>query len=305
MKDPTFRGVFPALTTPFRSDLTLDVEGIGRLTETVVADGVHGVVVNGCTGESWSLTADERATLFRVSVEAARGVRVVAGCSGQTAADTLAKIRQAADAGCAFAMVSPPWYIMPGPDEILEHYRKILAATPLPVLLYNIPRRTGVSLTADIVDRLADDPKVVGIKESSKDWGLLSSVIRRTRDRISVFAGYASFFGLAALCEGAVGYIDSGTPVFGAKSLAFHDAATSGDLETARALQADMERMLGAYFGLGTFPASIKAALDLLGRPGGPTRDPIRPLDPVQREALRTLMVTAGLIAGGPRARAA
>ena len=305
MKDPTFRGVFPALTTPFRSDLTLDVEGIGRLTETVIADGVHGVVVNGCTGESWSLTADERATLFRVSVEAARGVRVVAGCSGQTAADTLAKIRQAADAGCAFAMVSPPWYIMPGPDEILEHYRKILAATPLPVLLYNIPRRTGVSLTADIVDRLADDPKVVGIKESSKDWGLLSSVIRRTRDRISVFAGYASFFGLAALCEGAVGYIDSGTPVFGAKSLAFHDAATSGDLETARALQADMERMLGAYFGLGTFPASIKAALDLLGRPGGPTRDPIRPLDPVQREALRTLMVTAGLIAGGPRARAA
>jgi 4-hydroxy-tetrahydrodipicolinate synthase len=305
MKDPTFRGVFPALTTPFRSDLSLDVEGIGRLTETVVADGVHGIVVNGCTGESWSLTAEERATLFRGAVEAARGrVRVVAGCSGQTAAETLAKIRQASDAGCAFAMVSPPWYIMPGPDEILEHYRKILAATPLPVLLYNIPRRTGVSLTADIVDRLADDPKVVGIKESSKDWGLLSSVIRRTRDRISVFAGYASFFGLAALCEGAVGYIDSGTPVFGAKSLAFHDAATRGDLETARALQADMERMLGAYFGLGTFPASIKAALDLLGRPGGPTRDPIRPLDPAQRETLRTLMVTAGLITG-PRARAA
>ena len=306
MKDPTFRGVFPALTTPFRSDLSLDVEGIGRLTETVIGDGVHGVVVNGCTGESWSLAADERATLFRGAVEAARGrVRVVAGCSGQTAAETLAKIRQAADAGCTCAMVSPPWYIMPGPDEILEHYRKILAATPLPVLLYNIPRRTGVSLTADIVDRLADDPKVVGIKESSKDWGLLSSVIRRTRDRISVFAGYASFFGLAALCEGAVGYIDSGTPVFGAKSLAFHDAATSGDLETARASQADMERMLAAYFGLGTFPASIKAALDLLGRPGGPTRDPIRPLDPAQRETLRTLMVTAGLIAGGARARAA
>lgn len=306
MKDPTFRGVYPALTTPFRSDLSLDAEGFARLADAVIGDGVHGLVVNGCTGESWSLTADERATIFRIAVETARGrVRVVAGCSGQTAAETLAKIRQAADAGCACAMVSPPWYIMPGPDEILEHYRKILTASPLPVLLYNIPRRTGVGFTVEMVDRLADDPKVVGIKESSKDWGLLSSVIRMTHDRLSVFAGYASFFGLAALCEGAVGTIDSGTPVFGAKSLAFYRAATAGDLETARTLQTDMERMLVAYFGLGTFPASIKAALDLLGRPGGPTRDPIRPLDPAQRETLRKTMVAAGLIAAEPRARVA
>ncbi len=303
MKDPTFHGVWPALTTPFAPDLSLDVEGCARLVDAVINDGVHGIVVNGCTGESWSLTADERATVFRTAVDAARGrVRVIAGCSAQTAAEALAKIRTAADAGCAIAMVSPPWYIMPGPEEIMAHYRRILAATPLPVLLYNIPRRTGVSLTPDMVDRLADDPKVIGIKESSKDWGVLSSVIRRTRDRISVFAGYASFFGLAALCEGAVGYIDSGTPVFGAKSLAFHRAATTGDLETARRLQTDMEQMLGAYFGLGTFPASIKAALELLGRPGGPTRDPIRPLDPAQRETLRKTMVAAGLVADARRA---
>lgn len=303
MKDPTFQGVYPALTTPFRADLSLDVDGCRRLADAVIGDGVHGIVVNGCTGESWALTADERATVFRTAVETARGrVRVVAGCSAQTAAETLAKVKQAADAGCAVAMISPPWYVMPGPDEILEHYRKILAATPLPVLLYNIPRRTGVGFTVEMVDRLADHPKVIGIKESSKDWGLLSSVIRRTRDRISVFAGYASFFGLAALCEGAVGYIDSGTPVFGAKSLAFYRAATGGKLEEARALQSDMERMLAVYFGLGTFPASIKAALELLGRPGGPTRDPIRPLDAAQRETLRATMAAAGLL--GARAGA-
>jgi 4-hydroxy-tetrahydrodipicolinate synthase len=297
MKDETFRGVYPALTTPFRPDLSLDVEGCARLADAVIRDGVHGIVVNGCTGESWALTADERRIVFETAVKAAAGrVRVVAGASGQSAAESLAKIRQAADAGCDVAMVCPPWYVIPGQEEILEHYRKILAASPLPVLLYNIPRRTGVSFDVATVDRLADHPKVIGIKESSKDWGLLSSVIRRTRDRISVFAGYASFFGLAALCEGAVGYIDSGTPVFGAKSLAFHTAATTGDLETARALQSDMERMLAAYFGLGTFPASIKAALDLLGRPGGPTRDPIRPLDDAQRAALRKLMVASGLI---------
>ena len=306
MKRPDFRGVYPALTTPFHADLSLDAGGFGRLVDAVIGDGVHGIVVNGCTGESWSLDAAERATIFRTAVEAARGrVPVVAGCSAQTAADTLAKIRAAVDAGCAIAMVSPPWYVMPGPDEIMAHYKKVLAATPLPILLYNIPRRTGVGFTVEMVDRLADEPNVIGIKESSKDWGLLSSVIRRTRDRISVFAGYASFFGLAAICEGAVGYIDSGTPVFGAKSLAFYRAATTGDLETARALQKDMERMLQAYFGLGTFPASIKAALDLLGRPGGPTRDPIRPLDPAQRETLRKLMVASGLVSETSRASAA
>jgi len=307
MKDPTFRGVWPALTTPFRaSDLALDADALARLADAVIGDGVHGLVVNGCTGESWALSADERAAAFRTTVEAARGrVKVIAGCSAQTSGEVLAKIRQAEAAGCAYAMVSPPWYIMPGPDEIMEHYRKVLAATPLPVLLYNIPRRTGVSFTVEMVDRLADDPRVVGIKESSKDWGLLSSVIRRTRDRISVFAGYASFFGLAALCEGAVGYIDSGTPVFGARSLAFHRAATTGDLETARRIQAEMEQMLGSFFGLGTFPASVKAALDLLGRPGGPTREPIRSLDAAQRETLRKTMTAAGLLPAPPEVRVA
>lgn len=298
MRDPRFKGVYPALTTPFHADLSLDSDGLARLVDAVIGDGVHGIVVNGCTGESWSLSREERADVFSAAVRAARGrVPVVAGCSGQTASETLSKIGQAADAGCAMAMVSPPWYIMPGPDEIMAHYRRILAASPLPVLLYNIPRRTGVSLTVEMADRLADDTNVVGIKESSKDWGLLSSVIRRCRDRISVFAGYASYFGLAALSEGAAGYIDSGTPVFGTRSLAFYRAATTGDLETARALQSDMERMLTAYFGLGTFPASIKAALEILGRPGGPTRDPIRPLDPAQRETLRKLMVASGLVA--------
>jgi len=306
MRDPRFKGVYPALTTPFHPDLSLDADGLARLVDAVIGDGVHGIVVNGCTGESWSLAKDERAHVFATAVRAAGGrVPVVAGCSGQTASETLAKVAQAADAGCAMAMISPPWYIMPGPDEIMAHYRRILAATPLPVLLYNIPRRTGVSLSVEMVDRLADDPKVIGIKESSKDWGLLSSVIRRCRDRISVFAGYASYFGLAALSEGAAGYIDSGTPVFGARSLAFYRAATSGDLETARALQSDMERMLTAYFGLGTFPASIKAALEILGRPGGPTRDPIRPLDPAQRETLRKLMVASGLVADASATHAA
>lgn len=301
MKPSPIKGVVPALTVPFNDDQSLNLDGFARLTDIVIKDGVDGLLVNGCTGESWSLSADERFQVFRTAVEVADGrVPVIAGCSDIFASNVIAKIRQAEKAGCAVAMVSAPWYVIPGPDEIMDHYKTILAVSELPILLYNIPRRTGVHLTVDMVDRLADHPKVIAIKESSKDWGVLSSIIRRTSDRIGVFAGYASFFGLAALQEGAIGYMDSGTPVFGAGSPAFFRAATTGDLVTARRLQSEMAKMLDVFFGLGTFPAAVKGALDLLGRPGGRTRDPIRPLTEAQRRALAVALEKSGILKTEP-----
>lgn len=291
------KGVIPALTTPFGQDQSLDLDGLSRLIELVIGDGVDGVLVNGCTGESWAIADDERALVFKAAVKAAAGrVHVVAGCSGISAADTIKKVRQAETAGCDAVMISPPWYIMLGQDEIMDHYQAVLKAVELPVMLYNIPRRTGVQLGVELIDRLADHPKVVALKESSKDWGILSSCIRRTRDRISVLAGYASYYGLAAITEGAVGYVDSSTPVFGSRSPQFYRAARDGDVETARRIQTDMSNILADFFGLGTFPAAIKSALDLLGRPGGRTRDPIRPLTAEQREHLRKAMERSGLL---------
>lgn len=297
MKNPGFRGVIPALTTPFHEDQSLDADGFEKLATMVVSDGVHGLLVNGCTGESWALGDEERNVVFKRAVKAAAGrVPVVAGCSAILTSEVIKKTRQAAEAGCSVAMVSAPWYVMPGQEEIEDHFRKVIAECPLPILLYNIPRRTGVHLSLDLVDRLADHPKIIAIKESSKDWGTLSSIIRKTSDRISVFAGYASFFGLAALSEGAVGYMDSGTPVFGRASIEFYNAAISGDLATARRIQTEMAGMLSSFFGLGTFPASVKASLDLIGRPGGRTRDPIRPLTPDQRAQLTRIMESTGFL---------
>jgi 4-hydroxy-tetrahydrodipicolinate synthase len=225
---------------------------------------------------------------------------VIAGCSGISAPDTIAKVRQAQDAGCDAVMISPPWYILMGQEEIHDHYRVVLGEIEAPVMLYNIPRRTGVQIGVDVIDRLADDPKVIAIKESSKDWGILSSVIRRVSDRISVLAGYASFYGLAAITEGALGYVDSSTPVFGTRSIDFYRSARDGDVVTARQIQTEMSGILADFFGLGTFPASVKGALDLLGRPGGRTRDPIRPLNDEQKLKLRQAMIRARLLEGEP-----
>jgi 4-hydroxy-tetrahydrodipicolinate synthase len=301
----TLKGVVPALTNPFTEDRRLDIDAFRRLVDAVIGDGVHALLINGCTGESWALEPEERALTLKAASERARGrVPVIAGCGAMTPREAIAKVRQAADAGADFALVQPPWYILPGEEEVYDYYTQILAATPLPVVLYNIPRRTGISLSVGLIDRLADHPKTVALKESSKDFLLLSDVIRKVGDRIAVFAGYANLLGLAALTCGAVGYMDSSTPVLGHRSVAFYDAVMAGDLPRARRMQADMAKLNAGFFGVGTFPAGVKAALDLLGRPGGWTRDPVKPLNAAQRQKIATVLAEAGLLAPAPETKA-
>ncbi len=289
------KGVIPALTLPFHEDESLDLDGYRRLIDQVLDDGVHGILANGCTGESWAIDDDERMQVFRASVEQVNGrVPVVAGCGAMLTRHAIGKVHQAMEAGCDAVMIQPPWYVMPGEDEIYDYYKAIIAASSLPVMLYNIPRRTGINMSVDLVDRLADEPKVIALKESSKDWLVLSAMIRRVRDRINVFAGYASLLGMAAISEGAVGYVDSTTPVVGRLSIDFYEACVNGDRETARRLQAVLAKL--NFFGSGTFPATVKTALDLLGRPGGFPREPIKPLTAQQRNDVRGLLIDAGLL---------
>lgn len=292
------KGVIPAITTPFDHDQRLDGPAFGRLVEAVVRDGVDGLIVGGCTGEAWALSEQERGAVFAMAAEQAKGrLPVIAGCGGLTAREVLAKARMAADAGCDAILVQPPSYILPGQDEVVHFYEAIAAAADLPIVLYNIPRRSGISLALETVDRLADLPNVIALKESSKDFLVLSQMIRTAAGRIGVFAGYANLLGLAALTAGAVGYMDSSTPVLGRRSVEFFNAVQAADLVGARRLQDQMSVLNAGFFGVGTFPAAVKVALELVGRPGGRPRDPIRPLDGAQREKVRQALVAAGLLA--------
>jgi 4-hydroxy-tetrahydrodipicolinate synthase len=293
----TLRGVVPALTTPFAADHSLDLGAFKQLVDAVIDDGVDGLLVNGCTGESWAIEDDERDRLFRTAVEQTAGrVPVIVGCGAMVARQAIAKVRQAERAGCNAVMIQPPSYVMPSEGEVLDYYLQISRATALPVVLYNIPRRTGIHLSLAIVERLAEEPNVIALKESSKDFLVLAEMIRHVGDRIAVFAGYAALLGLAAITEGAAGYMDSATPVLGRLSVEFYEAARTGNLPRARDLQARMARLNRAFFGLGTFPAAVKAGLDLMGRPGGPTRDPIKPLDEAGRTELRRVLQEVGLL---------
>ena len=174
------RGVVPALTTPFKEDRSLDLASLRRLVDILIDEGVHGLVAGGCTGESWALEDDEPHSLFKAAVEQAKGrVPIVAGCSGIAPKHVIKKARMAEAAGCDALMIQPPYYALPGEDEVFDFYKEILAATKLPVMIYNIPRRNGINMSVDLVGRLAEQPGVFAIKESSK--GHCHVVERRTQ----------------------------------------------------------------------------------------------------------------------------
>ena len=299
------KGVIPAITTPFKEDQSLDLDAYRRLVDLVISEGVNGIVPAGCTGESWSLSDDERAQVFRTAVEQAAGrVVVVPGCGAITSKEAITKVRQAEKAGCDAVMVQPPWYVLLGLDEVYAYYKEILAATELPIMVYNIPRRTGISMTPDFVDRLADEPKVIAVKESSKDWLVLSEIIRRCKDRVTILVGYAALLGIAGFAEGAVGFVDSITPVVGRMTVDFYKAMVSGDTDEARRLEGLLRKANNGFFGIGTFPAANKAAMNMLGRPGGRTRDPIKALNAEQLAKVRDVLVSVGLLADEKRRRA-
>ena len=291
------KGVIPALTTPFKEDRSLDLAALRRLIDLVLDDGVDGILVAGCSGETWALDDDERLAIFEAATDqVARRVPVIGGCGDIFAKRVIDKVRLAEGAGCDAVMITAPPYVMPTQDDIHAFFKEIIAASAMPIMVYNHPQRTGVALSVELMDRLADEPTIVALKESSKDWNQLSQFIRRCRDRLNVLGGYVGLTGLAALVEGAVGYVDSSTPVLGPLSPKFFRAATTGDLEAARAIQVRITKLRPGFDATGTFPAGIKAALDILGRPGGWPRDPVKPVTPEGREIMRQVLIDADIL---------
>lgn len=298
-------GLVCALTTPFRDDQSLDLDAYRRLMDVVIDDGIEAIVVAGCTGEPWALGDEERWAMFETAVDQVRNrVPVVAGCGAMVPAASITHARRARDAGCDAIMVHPPYYTMPSLAEVYDFYKQILAASDLPMMIYNIPSRTGVHMTPDLVDRLADEPGVIALKESSKDWLVLSEMIRRAKDRLNVLVGYADTLGLAGMTEGAVGVVEALLPpLVGPAYRRFVDAGVAGEREEAVPLQAEFARRQ-AELRIGSFPAPLKAALNMMGRPGGRPRDPIQPLDATRTERVREVLLSMGLVAAEPARRA-
>ncbi|RMH52965.1 MAG: dihydrodipicolinate synthase family protein [Alphaproteobacteria bacterium] len=294
-------GPMPAITTPFCKDGSLDEEALAANIDRLMRLGATGIVAGGCTGEFWSLTLAERAALAAHAVRAVAGRGpVLLGAAAIRAAEVVELSHAAAEAGADGVLVTPPFFVQLTRAEIVAHFAAVDAGSALPVMLYNIPVNAGNAITPEIASELADLPRVVAIKESSGDWNSFHATLAACRDRIRVFCGPSSMFGVPAVLAGCDGLIDCFPNVW-AGCLDLWHATRAGDLNRAWALQ-ETGRALTALFvsgGRTLYPAT-KAAMDHLGLPGGGAPRP--PLMPLSGGPLRELI--AGLARLVPRGEA-
>ena len=294
----TVRGIIPAMVTPLTRNERVDEDGLRDVINYLIESGVHGVFVCGSQGESYALRDEERRRVIEISVDEVNGrVPVYAGTGAVTTTETVELSRYAADVGADAVTVVTPYFIRPSQDELYMHYRRVAEAVDCPVVMYNNPARTGVSLGAETVKRLAEIENIVGIKDSSGDLTLTAQYIMECPDEFSVLAGRDSLI-LATLLYGGKGAVAATANVAPKIVVGIYESFIHGDLERARELQFKL-LPLRLAFNLGTFPAVVKEAMILMGRPSGPARSPVSRLPEGKRKKLKEILGELGLLPQG------
>ena len=292
-----FAGVYTPIATPFRSDDTLDEQGLRANVARWMTTPLTGLVVLGSNGEAPQLDEDEAdrvVDLVRAGMP--KGRPMIVGTGRESTRATIAATKRAAAAGADAALVRTPAFFKSQmtSDIFVRHYRDVAEASPVPVLLYNVTMYTGVNLLPDAVATLATHPNIVGMKESGSDLVQMAEYIARTPDEFTLLAGSAAtlFPALATGCDGAILALAALAPEACAQMVAL---VREGRVEEARALQRrlmPLGRAIGAQHGV----PGLKAAMDLLGYAGGPPRPPLRPVGPPVVDALRSQLAALGLL---------
>ncbi|HEY7904869.1 MAG TPA: 4-hydroxy-tetrahydrodipicolinate synthase [Casimicrobiaceae bacterium] len=284
-----FRGVVPAMATPFTADGELDEPRVGELVAWYLESGVHGLSVAGSQGEFFAMNEAERQRLLELTLAAVGGrVPVYAGTGGVTTRDAIAATQAAEAAGADLALVITPYFIQPSQDELVEHYTRIARATSLPVMLYNNPPRTSVNVLPMTLARCMAAPNVVGMKDSSGDLTQSIEYLLKAPRPALLFSGRDTI-ALAMMLHGAQGAISPAANVFPRLMVRMYEAARAGDFTAARRIS-DVFAPLRAAWAMGSFPVVIKEAMALAGHSAGPARAPILPLPQASRDALRVII---------------
>ncbi|MEN6479374.1 MAG: 4-hydroxy-tetrahydrodipicolinate synthase [Anaerolineales bacterium] len=289
-------GVLPPIVTPFDVDGAIDWAALDRNIARWNETGLSGYVVAGSNGESASLTSEEIVALTeRVRRRASPGMKVIAGTGRQSTRETIALTRAAAQAGADYALVMTPSFFasqMNGP-ALIAHFERVADASPVPILLYNVPKFTNVNLPPAVVATLAAHPNIVGLKDSSGNIGQMISLLAQCPPEFSLLVGNGGAF-LSALTLGAAGAVLAVANVAPRECVQLHELVHAGDLAAARALAfrlVPVDTAVTTTYGV----PGLKAALDMLGYAGGRPRLPLLPLDERQRSELQAVLDAAGL----------
>lgn len=296
------RGIIPACVTPMTAEGEVDPAGLRYNLEQWNQTDLAGYLLMGSTGEGVMLSELEQALVLEVARQAIPTDKLmIAGTGQQTTRATIQATRRAAELGADAALVMPHFYYKGSMTSavLADHFRAVAEASPIPILVYNIPQFTGVPLAPDLVIKLAEHPNIVGIKDSSGDPRNLNAVRRNTPDEFRVFTGSVALF-VGALADGSAGgAILAAANIGYTLALEAYAAIQEGDLERAR--QAHRRLMPVAEeagrHGIGGW----KAGVDLLGLVGGPPRPPLPTPDQAARARLEQVMRAAGLVNGSDK----
>ena len=294
MKKPFFQGVCTALVTPFQKDGSLNEAMTVRLLRRQEENGVRAIVLSGTTGESPTLSQEEKLRLFRLGRETLTpGTLVIAGTGSNDTAKTVELSCQAEKIGVDALLVVSPYYNKTTAEGLIVHYTKIAQAVSLPVILYNVPSRTGVDIPVEVYARLSQIPNIVGVKEASGNLPKIARIRQMCGPGFSVWSGNDDSI-VPALSLGGQGVISVLSNLCPEETVAMVDAGLRGDYRTAGAMQIKLMPLIDALFRR-VNPIPIKAAMGLVGLDCGPCRLPLTELPAEEKAELRRVMEDCGI----------
>ena len=298
-----WRGYFPAITTPFTRDRQLDESGLQRLLEWLAAEGMHGIVVAGTTGEWFSLSDTERRILLSITGRQLRGrLTLIAGCNAFSADRVIEYAAMARESGFDGILVTPPPYIVPNEEEIFAFYRHVSQHVRLPICIYNWPPGTNVDMSCELLERLADLDRIVAVKNSTGRLDRFIQSFFALKDRLRVFGFSMDELGATLVrTHGGDGTMGAGA-VLGRDHPDFYNHLWRGDVAAALRCGARDRVLMKEWFTenlVGRFASAqaiLKEALNAQGLPGGYPRPPILELTEAAREQVRDTLRRLGRI---------
>lgn len=302
LKPDFLRGSYPPLVTPLR-DGAVDYETYARLVERQIAEGSHGIVVNGTTAEPSTLTVAERIKLLETATRTAKGrIPVVAATGSQSHAESIALTEAAAAAGADAVLIVTPYFLRPPQRGLVEYYVDLGGRTTLPVMIYHIPGRAAVNVTVDTVAAIAERlPRLVGLKHAVNDLGFVSELLVRLGFAFRVHVGLEEL-SFPMMAVGAAGMMNAVGNLAPRKVAALYELTAAGNLAAARALHYELYELFQAVF-FDTNPIPMKYMMKRLGLlPNEEHRLPMMPATPEVAKRLDAVLARAGLL---PEGRAA
>ena len=295
MREPVFTGACTALVTPFTHSGAVNYDQFARLIDRQLEGGVDAVCVCGTTGESATLSVREHIRLVKACVRRVNGrARVIAGAGSNDTAAALRLSRHAQDAGADALLLVTPYYNKATQDGLIQHYTTIADRVEVPILLYNVPSRTGVSFTAETYRVLSQHPNINGVKEASGNFSLLSHTRALCGPDFHIWSGNDDQV-VPMMSLGAEGVVSVAANLAPEAMVRMSHLCLEGDFKQAAAFQLRYQALMDALF-IEVNPIPIKAALNLAGWDAGSLRLPLCALSDSHREVLRKAMEEAGLL---------